>query len=850
LSPIKELFLRYEELSLCLDAAQGRALFSDTYRTLILNIDQLSTFDFDQLQIIQHKAKSVFRSLKEDANLKISYVQLKHLLKSLAILRTLSGRLSKVLQEPHPNFYKIGKQLKQFWFCVLLIAKSKDLLKINITKAFLNFPRYQNEIIADFFLRNFEFALTKKIFPQAFNVYWQAILNKLQALSNCSGDEENYTSAIFSFTIIYPLINETERSSVHEMLFNLLSSPCITPRIFLQLFPFLPKERQLKLIEFKANQFKQEFLESVEKGELGFLHHCLTHLLFAPYRNFVIFQISHAKELENYLPFILSIQNPQQLQKACTSILELNFQTRFSYFEKIEQKTPLVSKFLARLVSLPEKSLKIRYLHLLEQVEPSKIDPLLSLLNTFEKLDFIGAESLLNSLDIEVWDPLPNEDTLLGIATQIAVLQQENAQKLSNNSFVPRLKQTAEQFLFFLHTWIKNKLNKKYSSLVYQKSIEMIAISAFRTNEVFSKNNLLFFGKWDNPTDIYERLISIYLPADELNAWKNYVLEMGESSNHVLLNRLMRIAFQGSQKSYGLWFHLCAKAALEAIKDGIGWQEVLQMLGDNRRLAALFMVNVQITKDKYVSLATRMQQFQINKEWPGSPLNFGVRNAFEVESYTTLTMFLRTIYIQKVKNIFAEFEDYFSLSKQSFKEVQVFERNGRELTIYPLSNTKHAFALTFPIQINGERVTGTHILWNWPKKTTFFYPGHPPVRPKYPHEGLWIHATGSDKQKIEREVAILFNLLIQPKIERVLFEKNLARFIFLFSQAIPFYRGAAAVGLILINLLLLNQGRSLPLAPPPLYFLDCEAMIQPENEFTKGFIEWINGGPFFVDHSN
>jgi hypothetical protein len=213
---------------------------------------------------------------------------------------------------------------------------------------------------------------------------------------------------------------------------------------------------------------------------------------------------------------------------------------------------------------------------------------------------------------------------------------------------------------------------------------------------------------------------------------------------------------------------------------------------------------------------------------------------------------IRSHYLEKTAALIQKFNQcYFTelnelnSLKGHFKKVGKFDFNGREFLVYP-SDENFSYAITSPVEIDGSRVAGVHILWGWPPSSTFFYPGHRPK--KIPNVSIfnpiWVHPSGTDKQKIYSEIARIFELLTCPVHEAEELEQNLARFFYLFSQAVCYKRGSASIGLVLLGAILSFHGQDVPDAPSPPFFLDCEAMCTTEDEFVSGFVFWLLTGNF------
>lgn len=201
-------------------------------------------------------------------------------------------------------------------------------------------------------------------------------------------------------------------------------------------------------------------------------------------------------------------------------------------------------------------------------------------------------------------------------------------------------------------------------------------------------------------------------------------------------------------------------------------------------------------------------------------------------------------------NLIQDFEGTFAeeLKHRShfFKQDKMWEFKGRQILVYPWKiKEKLTYAIAFPVRIEEEKTNPTHILWNWPPLIPFYSPRCIPIIPWQPGLGIIVHASGEDKVKIDAEIARLFSKLAEGVLAESVLERDLGRFLYLFFQSLPFKRGSAAIGVILMNLILKIYDRLPPDFPPGFRFLECEAMCAAEEEFTHGLSVWLRNGPFF-----
>lgn len=749
----------------------------------------------------------------------------------LETLQRLSSDLVQELQKPLYNPVTVEHSLQLLFQGINHLSTPAET-KLQIAKLVISPSLYQHEVLAEFCFRHAEFALLKEFNLKEFKLRFQQQLPKLKSIPEQAADDAVYFEAIRSLTEMQPLLPESEKNELYEIIGELLTLPYLSPRLFLLLIPLASLKTQKEIGSIKFSQWETQLIEGLQKGELGMVHDCLCALIFPDYAPYLEPGLLKSTELGHPLRSLKSLETVPLVLK---TIVDLHLQKRLAALKKY-QASSISQAFIQSIEESHELGVALRKSYLCELTFSGKCDEtLLSLYLAIEKMDLPAIEQLLTSPLQE----LPNGETPISIATQVAAMGQKGQQKFFKNSYDDLYKQKTEAFYFAFHKLCKELLFRNKNP--WKKVTEMIELAAFSANEIsLGKKMAIRFGKWDNPAEFYLALFQIYLPQEEHGYWKKYICGSAGSDLHLLQNKMMRVTFKGSQEAYGLWFHLCSKCAVEEIALKKSWKEILQLLGHLRKMAALFFINVQVPLGKSSLLSTRMKQSLIDKEWPGSPLNFGVRTFDHEESYTSVIPPLRIPYIEKIKALIGGFEK--DCKGELSREIAHATCGGREIFAYSLYKNSKSYVILCPFQINSRKVVGTIILWGWPPHITFFYPRHQPVKlPNY-NMGRWIHATGKDKQEIDCETERLFTQLLSEKEH---FETVLGRFIFLFSQSLPFKRGTAAVGLILMNALLTIQGRVAPDAPPALRFLDCEAMCSTDEEFIKGFVAWLNGAEFF-----
>ena len=344
------------------------------------------------------------------------------------------------------------------------------------------------------------------------------------------------------------------------------------------------------------------------------------------------------------------------------------------------------------------------------------------------------------------------------------------------------------------------------------------------------------------------RSLNIFLPEDEHPLWRNYCSDV--SNEPKWSEKALRLEYQGSQEAYGLWFHLSGKVGLEMVREGKDWPNVLRSLGRHRQLAAFAMANISYARDPMRTYADQMILDHTVKNNPVSPLDFGRTRDFWNTISTPFKGPTGIHYMDKIHHLLEDFHKAFhdeinNLSYAAPIKCQ-FEFQDREIIVYVPANSKnYTFTIACPVQIEGETVKATHILWNWPPHIPFFSKGCFPMSFTKTHLVNFIHASGKNKALIDREVERLFALLTRENLTPSAFENHLAHFMYLYFQSLPFRRGSAAVGIILLSVFLALHGRSLPAAAPTFRSLDRETMCATEEEFKHGLLIWLNGGPFF-----
>lgn len=764
--------------------------------------------------------------------------------------------LSKELQKPYWDTITVEKDLNAIWQSVLLKAQkiqethsdlSMEEAKRHTAAEILDNPVTHHPAVVEYFVENKEFGVLKHLCPIEFDQQLKICLGKLEAMCKYGGDDYLYFNLIETACLMFNVLDADGQKEFQMTLDPLLASSNLSFTLFLSLLPLASQSVQQQLIGAAITKWKQDFLFGLQSGNLGLVHDALFWLAHRQFFALIKEEFPAWEEITPYVDALSSIESIPSINKSLEVIVRENFNLRMKDLAKelITSDSPLYP-LLKSIEDEDELGSALRKLHLLEQALQQSDNPALlsdmQLILAIESGNLEVIEKILKESPMP-WQVLSNGDTLVGIATQLAVLAQKEMQEKLKGDISEKVD---DRFYIAFHRLMRRMLPQEN----WMQVIDVIAEAAFRSNGVFiGKKSSLFFGKWEAPELLYNSILKIYLPKDEQCLWKKYCINPNSSE----LGELMLDAYQGGAETYGLWFHLMQKVLIGMLQKGHDWQGIYHLLGYYRKLAGLFLNNIQVPKGESITLATRIQQEEIDKIWPGSPLNFGVPDSELNVSHTTMLNEIRSHYLEKTASLILKFKQYYSAELgelQSFtghfRKIGKFDFNGREFLVCP-TGEDFSYAITAPFEINGNRISGIHILWGWPSSSTFFYAGHLPK--KIPNisikfNPIWVHPSGIDKQKMLGELSLLFSLITKPIHDAEEFEQNLARFFYLFSQAVCYKRGSASIGLVLLSAILTFHGQDVPDAPPPPFFLDCEAMCTTQEEFIAGFTIWLLTGNF------
>lgn len=879
LRDLTDLEKEYDDLLIASISDFSCDIFTRTRKILLESIEHLDLFSssdkFELLYSIKKKAQKLH--IKKTQN---DYFLLESLFLAVECLYRQSQSILEELQQPYWDPLGVEIHLEILYRAILLIANqlkerfknlSIDEIKLIVVGALIHPNLSPYPVLTEFFFRHKEFFVLKHISPNEFKERWQRTLNIVCSIPNEIADDDIFEPHIIALKEMSLLIDE--KKEFGSSIYKLLSNPQIPVNHFIKIFSLLTQELRSPLMTEKRNQWKTLFLQSIELGELGQIQHCLSVIANPQYRALLKLDQLNSSEIGPYLELLIRCSSHEWLDKGIGEIVDFSLKRRLNKIvDSNEIKNPLVQQTIQVIEESNEYGIALYFMHLLElflsgNKTGSELNLTLAIMQKDLEMieeclkpnlrpnnceDELGRKLGLNNETLEERENSKNEVSLIKLAARLTILEQEISQTFLEGIFDASKKEAAEEFFFSLHRLIQKK-NSSLQLHFYKKVIEIIEMSAYESNDLFlGKKKRLLYGKWDDSAKHYDALIKIYLNEEEQQQWLKYCSEIKEEDDDWIL-RWRKKAYQGSQEAYGLWFHLCSKAAEEAVLEGKDWNTILSLLGRYRKMAALFIANIQVPRYNFLSYITLKEQEHLDKRWPGSPLNFGSPTFIWSESYTTLTILQRKYYDNKIADLIREFEEAFSkeiaeikMKKSAFFHGQCFVFKDINFVAYPFYGKNNlAYVISFPTQIKSKNITGTFIFWNWPPSATYFPEKSTPIRLKSAYLGMWIHATGESKLEITEEIAALFLKLVSKKLETSEINSELARFIYLYSQTMFFFRGSASIGMILLNTILSLYGRSPPNAPASLRFIDCEAICSTESEFCKNFILWLEGGPFF-----
>ena len=830
-------------------------LFHQMTLDLLNNVSDLSLSKYEGASFELSKLKKKLTSIRSiDNREKKAFNDLSKLLFLFDSLYRQSARLSHELTDDFWDMREVEKHLE------MLLSGFKDLFnqlknkippgervvsELIFAQTFIPPDIYLHPALIEFLIRKKEWAALKAFNPAQFKTFFKNKLHEIIEIPHWDRDEQDYYASINSLLQIESHLEKDQKIELQAAVYAVLSQATLSVTLFMRLYPLSSEMQREELVSLKFEQWKTSFLSSLKNGIAGQLLSSIADLLHPSFLAIMKKEIEKSPEVADYTDLFSAIKPEFFMKVGFWKFFEWSKKSRLSY---LRSKNPPISLKLddvfANIENTVELSISLKKLALLEHYidHPDHHQALkqLKMIIALENYDLEEIKNLSREIEIEPWEKFENGDTLLEIAAKLTILQQPSFQ---NKLQLPKMKGSWEEFFYSLHAFTKEKLSKKPSKKPWSQIIEIINQTAFGSNEaMIVQKTTVFFGRWENANEVYTSLLKIYLPSADCAMWVKYCSKPSDVKDADWVEKWRRSSYKGSQAGYGIWFHLCSKAAEGRIQEKASWKEILHFLGETRKNAALFFSNIQIPKDHLITIGSRLQLEPIARNWPGSPLNFGIPIHPWEAPWTSLSIEQRSHYEKQIRELVDDFKQNFSKQLNKMESMGPFHRGqkfifrDREFIVYPKVQSKdYTFVISAPFELNGKKVVGTHILWNWPAQTSFIYPGASPRFYDAEHVGMWVHASGSHKELMEAEIEKVFHSLLNSTLASKEFVKELAWFYYLFSQSMPFQRGTAAIGMILTNILLRRIGINPPDAMQSFQFLDCEAMCRTKEEFIQFF---------------
>jgi hypothetical protein len=766
-----------------------------------------------------------------------------------------------LLKEVVEGFAQLAKQLQR---------REPDLTEEacekKVSSSFLPEKIYKQEVFIDHCFRRGKLHYVKQFDPKMFNFHFHNLLEIIEKIPFALCEEEPLNVAIGRMKHFFSYLNEMQKKTVYNTVKKTLLSSQTSANLFNRLLPLSDPLERRGIMKQWIIRWNESFAQSLLKGEVGILQDCLDNYINSPWikSNFEKNEIRYLQSSQTFQKYIQWLQEfpiEKWLSEGVRELFNRTLQERLPLVIKnFPVKFPIVPNDFTLLIQALESNIEIGFaIQLIHFIETGLENPSesffyeLKILIAIIQQDIISLKEAFTLSKKELWEPLINGSIPFDLITQFVVVSQIRSQKkIIKIEFIKKEnKEAADKFYVDIHKYLAERLKRRHPEDYYNKVISIIEKMGVRGNQTFlARNGQVFIGVWDEIPQLLAKLICIYLPKEEHHLWKKHCSIVDEVNKNAL-----SYAYAGSQEAYGLWFHLCANATKELIKVNKNWATILSTIGYWRKIIALIMRGIQVPREGVVSYAAYKRMALLDKNWPGPQLDFGAFRREEAYQ-TPFSRNRRLYYLRKIQGLIELFQESFSEELQScynssepFGKAKFYSFGSFEFVVYPswISDQKKLLmiAISMPFYISSKKIIGTQLLWNWAPNLPFFSLGNYPFIYSSYCVGLWIHASKENKKILDEEIQNIFQELTKPSLNKEKTQTELARFVYLFYQSIPFIRGSGAIGIILLDCLTSLHEIELPDAPHDPRNLDCEAMCIPEMDFCKKFVLWLKGNNAF-----
>lgn len=628
---LNEIVQEYDQLLTLPLPRPSAQLYQKTQRILLENIERFDFFNPaipDPIQSIKQKAGKLQSSDNLGAD---EFRSLDFLLFLLDSLVRQSRKITEELRDPYCDAMNVEKLFEAFLNGINVLAAqmkscrsslqlSDNACRILAARAFVPMELRKHDAFLYVLFRKRAFAIIKNLNADEFDRWLRIILKEFASVLDVNANEGRYDHFVKVLIDMSGVLRNEELKTVQADIYKILSNPYVSTTFFLKLFPFIPVQERPKLAVVKARQWIDTFFKGLEAGKISLLQNCLWALSIREYQVLILPEILKSAEILPYLAIIGPIHDPKtSVDTGVLKIVKWNFESRLtslkSKFESLENENlknvsigPFIKEALRNIEKCPEYGMVLRRLHLLELGINEKLNSQFKLISALEKKDLDAVEKILDEAGLELWEKMANGEILLGLAVQMTIL-----------------KHLSTDFLEAFIAFTRKRWAKAHFKQPWQKAMDLIELIAFNSNEVFAlRDGLPFAGQWSDPSDIYLKVMKIFLPAEEHELWRKYC---PDETGDFEIEKSRRDVYCGSQEAYGLFFHLSGKAAHEAITEGKPWSEILGLLGRYRKMAAFMMANVQFPEDQFLPISTKIQLILMEKSLPysfGNPLGLGI----------------------------------------------------------------------------------------------------------------------------------------------------------------------------------------------------------------------------------